>query len=86
MRGHDLIRVFGNDALPNRGSIGIAWHDGRAVLALFKGTFRGVEPEIAFARLGVEAVARETSVGEEGANIRVEAEVPSLACGHWSDR
>lgn len=86
MRRHDLIRVFGNDALPDERGLRISGDDGRAVVTFLESTFWSIEAEICLAGFGVEAMTGEAAVGKEGADIRVEAESVLAACGGRHDR
>jgi hypothetical protein len=73
-RRHDLIGVFADEALVERAFIGLAAHHGRTALGV-KETGFGIEAETSFAGAWVRAVAMETGLCQDGADIAVEGEV-----------
>ena len=73
-RRHDLFRVLAEDALDELARLGVARLHGLDAVIDRGGAFGGVEAEVGLALLGVEAVASEAVVGEDGPDVPVEVQ------------
>lgn len=69
-RWHVLVLVGGGDALDENGFVRLARNDGIKL----GGSRKGIEAEIGFAFLFVEAMTKETIVREDGTNVAVVAD------------
>lgn len=58
-RGHDLVGVGADDALPGGGLGEITWNDGAYAIMVFGGSNEGVETEVGLAVFGVETMTGE---------------------------
>ena len=73
-RGHDLIGIGGDEALPERALAEISRHHGRPALggggeeALLR-----IEPQAGLAGAGIRAVAMEAGVRQDGPDVAIEA-------------
>ena len=76
--GHDFVLVGGEGAVDDGAGLGVAGFDGESAVDGGVGAFGSVEAEVGLAFFGVEAVAGEAVVGEDGADVAVEVEG---ACG-----
>lgn len=70
-RGHVVVFIFGEDSGDEFGLVWFAGDDGLA----FGGSFEGIEAEIGFALVFIEAVAEEAVVGEDGTDVAVVADL-----------
>jgi hypothetical protein len=74
-RGHDVVGVMGGDAAEELAVIGVAGDDGGvAGFGFTEGGFLDVEAEVAFAFIGIGAVAGEAVFGENGADFAGEVD------------
>jgi len=71
-RRHDLVLVRTNNALPELRGLNVARHDRAHALAIGVGRLGFVEAEPGLPVRGVGAVARETILGENRADLLVE--------------
>lgn len=79
-RGHHETRVLGSDAFQEQGCAGVTRHDSEGSFCHVQrgiGAVGDVEAKMGFAMGGVGAVAFEAFVGEDGADIEVEADCRS---------
>jgi hypothetical protein len=74
-RGHDLVWVGADDALPSGGLGGISGDDAADAVVVFGGTVEGVEAEVGLAVFGVETVTGEAIFREDGADVAVETDL-----------
>ncbi len=74
-RRHDVVGIGGGDAAPEFTGIGVTGFEGdTTILAGSEGAFGGIESQTGLAMFGVEAVAGEAMVGEDGSDVAVELE------------
>ena len=74
-RGHDVVGVMGGDAAEELALVGVAGDDGGvAGFGFAEGGFLDVEAEVAFAFIGIGAVAGEAVFGENGSDFACEVD------------
>src|SRR5436309_937777 len=86
-RGHHVVGVIAVDPRPDLAFRQIAGREGGAVFAVGEGAdvaVRHVQTKLGLALLGVEPVAGEALIGEDGADVAVELYVLRRVSGYRS--
>lgn len=84
-RRHNLVGILAEDALPRLRIRKVTGHDGPDTAAVGGGGVELVEAEFGFAIAGVAAVAGETIIGEDRADVLVVGHLVNGRCGRRRD-
>ena len=71
---HHLVFIIVEDSVDQFALLEVARNNGAEAVVVRIGTFRDVQTKISFAGALIDAMAIETGIGENGADITIEAE------------